>query len=67
MHRKIRRIFLFAMTILPMMSFATQNDDGYMEGVNPKLEWYEHTEKNGCPGLARGKDSPCIFKLRLKE
>jgi len=47
--------------------FATMNDDGYMEGVNPKLEWSEHTEKHGCPGLARNKDTPCIFKLRLNK
>jgi hypothetical protein len=39
--------------------------EGLVEGVNPKLEWHKHVEKNGAEGLARAKDKPCIIGLRL--
>ncbi|MFC1669584.1 L-2-amino-thiazoline-4-carboxylic acid hydrolase [Spirochaetota bacterium] len=47
--------------------FARYHDEGFMEGVNPKLEWVAHVEKNGGEGLARGKDKPCILKLKLNK
>jgi len=34
-----------------------------MDGVNPKLEWTEHVEKDGAKGLARGDGNLCRIHL----
>ena len=47
--------------------FAKYHDEGFMEGVNPKLEWVGHIEKDGSKGLARGDEHPCVFKLKLNN
>ncbi len=47
--------------------FAKYHDEGFMNGVNPKLEWTAHVEKDGAPGLAREKEFPCILKLKLNK
>lgn len=48
--------------------FSAINDVGYMEGVNPKLEWIAHAEKdNQSPGLAHGDKTPCVMKLRCND
>lgn len=46
--------------------FAAGQDEGFMEGVNPKLTWHKHVERNGAKGLARGKEYPCTIGLKLK-
>ncbi len=43
--------------------FAFHQDRGFMEGVNPKLEWTEHVEKDGAKGLARGDGNLCRIHL----
>ena len=45
--------------------FAASQDEGFMEGVNPKLKWHKHVERNGANGLARGKEFPCTIGLKL--
>lgn len=45
-----------------MCQMAKSYDEGFMKGVNPKLEWAQYAEKYGQCGLARGE--PCEkFKL----
>ena len=43
------------------------HDRGFMEGLNPKLEWTEHAEKDGAEGLARGGGKPCRMRLVRHE
>ena len=43
------------------------HDRGFMAGLNPKLEWTEHAEKDGAPGLARDKGDPCRMHLVLHK
>lgn len=45
-----------------MCKIAKFYDEGFMHGVNPKLEWTHYPEKCGQCGLARGESSE---KLRL--
>ena len=46
--------------------FATCQDEGFMEGVNPKLRWHKHVERDGAKGLARGMQHPCTIGLKLE-
>ena len=46
---------------------AYHHDKGFMEGLNPKLEWAEHVEKDGAKGLSRGKDHLCRLHLVMKK
>jgi len=39
------------------------HDRGFMEGLNPKLEWTDHAEKDGAEGLGRGNGKPCRMRL----
>ncbi len=43
------------------------HDRGFMAGLNPKLEWTEHAEKDNAPGLARAKGDPCRMHLVLHK
>lgn len=45
-----------------MCQIAKAYDEGFMHGVNPKLEWTHYAEKDGQEGLARGKSCE---KMRL--
>ncbi len=58
--------------------YSTIHDEGFMEGVNPKLKWIAHAEQDDSqrglstipPGESLpGKDSPapCIMKLKLMD
>ena len=47
--------------------FATCQDEGFMEGVNPKLKWHKHVERDGAKGLARGAAYPCTIGLKLTD
>ena len=47
--------------------FATCQDEGFMEGVNPKLKWHKHVERDGAKGLAHGPEYPCTIGLKLVE
>jgi hypothetical protein len=48
--------------------FAKYHDEGFMLGVNPKLEWVDHVEKNEASScLARDKNAPCIISLKLNK
>jgi hypothetical protein len=41
-------------------------DEGFMQGLNPKLEWVNYPEKDAQEGLARGAKC-CRVKLYLKD
>ena len=41
-------------------------DEGFMHGLNPKLEWLSYPEKNGQKGLGRGAEY-CNVELVIKE
>jgi hypothetical protein len=45
-----------------MCEIAKCYDEGFMKGINPKLEWTHYAEKDGQEGLARGK---VYEKMRL--
>ena len=47
--------------------FAKYHDEGFMEGINPKLKWAAHVEKDGAGGLARDTSTPCVLKLLLED
>lgn len=45
---------------------SKSHDEGFMKGLNPKLEWTHHAEKDGQKGLARG-EAYCKMRLVLKK
>src|SRR3990172_11783225 len=45
---------------------SKSHDEGFMKGLNPKLEWTHHAEKDGQEGLARGA-AYCKMRLILKK
>lgn len=43
-----------------MCQIAKSYDEGFMKGINPKLNWAHYPEKDGQCGLARGKSTEKI-------
>jgi len=47
--------------------YAKCQDEGFMEGVNPKLKWHKHVLKDGSKCLAHGDAHPCVIGLELTK